>query len=183
MLNRLRHRAISRIRGDTDVDRLVAQGLQLGKNVFISASARLDEGAVWLISIGDDSVIGPGVRILAHDATTRRRLGYSIVARVTIEDQVFVGAGSIVLPGTTIGAGTIIGAGSVVRGEVPAGKLIVGNPPAVICDSEEYLAGHRKRIDERPHWPSAGWSVKRGITEERKAQMRDALEDGNGYLA
>jgi hypothetical protein len=66
---------------------------------------------------------------------------------------------------------------------VPPGKLIVGNPPVVVCDSEEYFARHRRQIDERPHWPSAGWSAKRGITEERKAQMREALEDGNGYLA
>jgi maltose O-acetyltransferase len=162
---------------------LTAEGLQLGENVFINGSARLDGVAPWLISIGDDSVIGPGVQILSHDATTRRSLGYSIVAQVTIGSRVFVGAGSILLPGTTIGDDTIVGAGSILRGEVPAGKLVIGNPPAVICDVDEYLGRHRERLAERPCWPSQGWTVKRGITAERKAQMRDALDDGIGYLA
>jgi maltose O-acetyltransferase len=179
----LRQRVISRLRGDSDARRLVARGLRLGENAYINASARLDGGALWLISIGEDTVIGPGVQILAHDATTRRRLGYSIVAPVTIGARVFVGAGSIVLPGATIGDDTIIGAGSVVRGEVPAGKLVVGNPPVVVCDSDEYIARHHKQLDERPHWPSEGWTVKRGITADRMRQMREALEDGIGYLA
>ncbi len=178
-----RQRVISRLRGDSDADRMVARGLQLGENAYINASARLDGVALWLISIGDDSVIGPGVQILAHDATTRLKLGYSIVARVTIGDRVFVGAGSIILPGATIGDDTIIGAGSVVRGDLPAGKLVIGNPPVVVCDSDEYIERHRKQLDASPSWPSEGWTVKRGITDKRKRQMRDRLEDEVGYLA
>lgn len=162
---------------------MTAQGLELGENVFINASARLDGVAPWLISIGDDTVIGPGVQILSHDATTRRQLGYSIVARVTIGARVFVGAGSILLPGTSIGDDTIIGAGSVLRGEIPGGKLVIGNPPVVVCDTDEYLRRHSERLDERPCWPSQGWTTKRGITAERKVEMRDALDDGIGYLA
>jgi maltose O-acetyltransferase len=179
----LRERVISRLRDDSDADRLVARGLQLGENAYINASARLDGVALWLISIGDDSVIGPCVQILAHDATTRREIGYSIVAPVTVGARVFVGAGSILLPGTTIGDDAIIGAGSVIRGDVPAGKMVIGNPPVVVCDSEEYIARHRKLLDESPHWPSQGWTVKRGITKQRMRQMRETLGDGSGYLA
>jgi len=179
----LRQRVISRLRGDSDADRLVARGLQLGENAYINASARLDGVALWLISIGDDSVIGPCVQILAHDATTRREIGYSIVAPVTIGDRVFIGAGSILLPGATIGDDAIVGAGSVIRGHVPAGKLVVGNPPLVVCDTEEYIARHRRRMEESPCWPSQGWTVKRGITKQRMREMREVLGGGSGYLA
>lgn len=179
----LRENVVTRLRGDSDADRLAARGLQVGEDVYINASARLDGVALWLISIGDETVIGPGVQILAHDATTRRALGYSIVAPVRIGARVFVGAGSILLPGVTVGDDAIIGAGSVVREDVPAGKLVIGNPPTVICDTEEYLARHRGKLERSPHWPSQGWTVKRGITRERMREMRETLGDGSGYLA
>jgi maltose O-acetyltransferase len=184
MLKQLvREQLVTRLRGDSNADRLAERGLRVGKDVYINASARLDGVALWLISIGDETVIGPGVQVLAHDATTRRAIGYSIVAPVEIGARVFVGAGSILLPGVTVGDDAIIGAGSVVRSDVPAGKLVIGNPPVVICETEEYLARHRKRLDGSPHWPSHGWTVKRGITAERMREMRETLGDGSGYLA
>jgi maltose O-acetyltransferase len=179
----LRERVVTRLRGDSDADGLAARGLQVGRDVYINASARLDGVALWLISIGDETVIGPGVQVLAHDATTRRALGYSIVAPVKIGSRVFVGAGSILLPGVTIGDDAIIGAGSVIREDVPAGKMVIGNPPVVVCDTEEYLARHRRKLERSSHWPSEGWTVKRGITAERMREMRETLGDGSGYLA
>jgi maltose O-acetyltransferase len=179
----VREQLVTRLRGDSSAERLATRGLQVGEDVYINASARLDGVALWLISIGDETVIGPGVQVLAHDATTRRAIGYSIVAPVKIGARVFVGAGSVLLPGVTVGDDAIIGAGSIVRDDVPAGKLVIGNPPRVICSTEEYLARHRRRLEESPSWPSQGWTVKRGITRERMKEMRETLGDGSGYLA
>jgi len=47
---------------------------------------------------------------------------------ITIEDSVWIGAHSIVLPGVTIGYGSVIGAASVVTHDIPPGVLAVGNP-------------------------------------------------------
>ena len=161
---------------------MAARGLQLGEDVYINASARLDGVALWLISIGDETVIGPGVQVLAHDATTCRtdRATRSWpLSRSEIESS--LGPASIILPGTTIGDDTIIGAGSVVRGDVPAET------------GHRQSAGRRRRqrtdprapqqLEESPHWPSQGWTVKRGITKPRMREMREALGDGSGYLA
>ncbi|MCU4674070.1 sugar O-acetyltransferase [Catenovulum sp. 2E275] len=51
---------------------------------------------------------------------------------VTIEDNVWIGAGVTVLPGVTIGKNSVIGAGSVVNRSIPANSLAVGNPCRVI---------------------------------------------------
>lgn len=51
---------------------------------------------------------------------------------IVIEDDVFLGARSIVLKGVTIGAGTVVGAGSVVSRDLPPGVVAAGNPARVI---------------------------------------------------
>jgi maltose O-acetyltransferase len=181
-LGTLRRRAIRRLRGDADSRRLRARGLCAGERVYINGSARLDEGFLWLISIGDETTIGPDVRILAHDATTKRALGYAIVAPVTIGSRVFLGAGTIVLPGVTIGDGSIVGAGSVVREDLPAGVLALGNPAAVVCTTDEFIQRHRRRLKTRPTWSSEGYTIAGGIDERHKAEMAASLRDGPGYV-
>ena len=53
-------------------------------------------------------------------------------APIVIEDDVWIGAQSIVLKGVTIGARSIIGAGSVVTKSIPADCIAAGNPCKVI---------------------------------------------------
>ena len=55
--------------------------------------------------------MAPHVQILAHDASTKRYLGYTKIGRVLIGNNVFVGAGTIILPSVAIGNNVIIGAG------------------------------------------------------------------------
>ena len=84
----------------------------------------------------------------------------------------------------TIPAGAVlrIGAGSIVRGEIPAETVWVGNPARQIATTEEYIGRHRALVAERPHFSFDGYTVEGGITEERKREMRDALADGPGYV-
>lgn len=53
-------------------------------------------------------------------------------APIVIEDDVWIGAHSIILKGVTIGARSIIGAGSIVTKSVPADCVAAGNPCRVI---------------------------------------------------
>jgi maltose O-acetyltransferase len=53
-------------------------------------------------------------------------------APVSIGSNVWIGGGSIILPGVTIGDGTTIGAGSVVTKSIPSNVLAVGNPCRII---------------------------------------------------
>ena len=92
-------------------------------------------------------MISSDVRILTHDfsvarvdralaalrgETIDRNKERNKVVGVSIGDNSFVGAFSILMPGTVIGRDCIIGAGSVVRGRVPDGSIVLGNPGQVI---------------------------------------------------
>jgi acetyltransferase-like isoleucine patch superfamily enzyme len=80
------------------------------------------------IEIGNNVMIGPNVCIYDHDHVYRepgimRNLGYK-TAPVKIEDNVWLGAGVIILKGVTIGAGSVIGAGTIVTKDIPPGSLV-----------------------------------------------------------
>ena len=83
------------------------------------------------IIIGDDLLLGPNVQILtinhALDAK-KRRLKESYASDVVIGSNVWIGAGSIILPGVTIEDNAVVAAGSVVTRCVPHGALVLGNP-------------------------------------------------------
>ncbi len=106
-----------------------ADKIALGKRVYINVNCTLLDGG--LITIGDDCLIGPNVQILTinHAVSPAERLDKkNFAADVTIADNVWIGAGAIILPGVSIGAGAVIGAGSVVNKDVPAECLYAGNP-------------------------------------------------------
>jgi len=87
------------------------------------------------IIIGDRVMIGPQVVIATaghpvHPALRAQALQYNLP--VTVEADVWIGAGAILLPGVTIGHGSVIGAGSVVTKDIPADSVAVGNPCRVL---------------------------------------------------
>lgn len=89
------------------------------------------------LTIGNHVRIGPSVSILANnrrfDDPTRLIVEQEQISLgITIEDDVWVGAGSVILDGVRIGRGTVIGAGSIVTRDIPPMSLAVGNPARVI---------------------------------------------------
>ncbi len=182
-LEPVRRWAGQRLRREQNIDRLVAQGLELGRNVYIGRGVYIDAGHPWLIEIGDDCVITAGTIVLAHDASPRLHTGCTRIARTTIGKRVFVGAGAVILAGSSIGDDSIVGALAVVRGEVPPGSLVVGNPGRVVADVESFAERHLQAVARGPVWPHSGWMAGRGITDARKRAQREALAGGiSGYL-
>lgn len=85
------------------------------------------------ITIGDGVFIGPKVNliIINHDPDPDNRSA-TYGRPIVIEDKVWIGINSTVLPGVRIGYGAIIGAGSVVTKDVPAMTIAAGNPARII---------------------------------------------------
>jgi len=111
--------------------------ISLGDRIYLNANCTLLDGG--LISIGDDCLIGPNVQILTinHALSPKERLKKANFASdVVIEDNVWLGAGVIVLPGVTIGSGTTIGAGSIVTQDCDSNYLYAGNPARKIRQIE-----------------------------------------------
>ena len=88
---------------------------------------------------GENLIIEPpfacdyGIYTAGHplDASDRNK-GLEYAYPITIGNNVWIGAGVIILPGVTIGNNVVIGAGSVVTKNIPAYSLAVGNPCRVI---------------------------------------------------
>jgi maltose O-acetyltransferase len=173
---------MARVRGEQEAATMVAQGLELGRDVYIGRPVLFDPGFLWLISIGDETTITPGVTILAHDASSKLRTGYSLVAPVRIGRRVFIGACSLILPGVTVGDDAIIGAGSVVARDVPAGSVAAGNPAGVVGSVEDHTRRHMQALSARPRYPRAGFTAIGGAPPANRRRMQDELADGPGYV-
>ena len=132
----------------SSIESLRKRGVKIGENTDILNSL-IDGGHGPLISIGNNVTI-TGAKILAHDASTKKHLGYSKVGFVEIGDNVFIGQGSIILPNTKIGNNVIIGAGTVVAKNVPDNVVIVGNPWRILCTFDEYIERNKSAMNEKP---------------------------------
>lgn len=88
------------------------------------------------IRIGNGVVLSPNCMILDGNldydklAATGKRA--HVGAKVELEDNVWIGAGAIILPGVKIGAGSVVGAGAVVTRSFPADVVIAGNPAEIV---------------------------------------------------
>lgn len=129
-----------------NVEILKQAGVKIGDNVDIFASD-IDTRFAHLIEIGDNVTI-TNATILAHDASTKKFIGYSKCAGVSIGNNVFIGYGSIILPGTKVGNNVIVGAGAVVRGDIPDDSVVTGNPATVICRTSEYIERNKNALQD-----------------------------------
>lgn len=108
----------------------------IGDNVGISGSTI---NATMQVVIGNNVLIGSGCLITDTDShplhwedRLRNDNTKTKSAPIRIEDNVFIGARSIVLKGVTIGEGSVVGAGSVVSKDVPPFSVVCGNPAQII---------------------------------------------------
>lgn len=106
--------------------------IEIGDGTGISGASIVARSA---ITIGKRVLIGAGACIwdtdfhpLDPEARRRHATKGAKCAPITIEDEVFIGARSLILKGVSIGRGAVIGAGSVVTKDVRAGDIVAGNP-------------------------------------------------------
>lgn len=172
---------VYRLRGEYTTEKLIKMGMKVGKNFRRLNGVILDPSHCWLISIGNNVTMAPRVHILCHDASTKQFLGYTKIGRVNIGDNVFIGAGSIVLPGVSIGSNVIIGANSTVTKSIPDNMVAVGSPAKIICPLEEYLSKNREKIKKVPVY-GVDYTLRGNLTDAKKEQMVKDLEGQMGYI-
>lgn len=170
-----------RLRGEYTTEKLVKMGLKVGKNFSRLHGVILDPSHCWLLTIGDNVTIAPRVHILCHDASTKTFLNYTKIGRVTIGDNVFIGAESVILPNVKVGNNVVIAANSTVTKDIPDNVVVGGNPARIICTMDEYLKKQRARMDVCPIYDES-YTLRGEITKEKKQQQRDDLENSWGYV-
>ena len=123
---------------------------QCGKHIFIGDKSVINDNCTMMdenhIRIGNQVLIAPNVQFYTAthpidynerfvenwDENSGELFFRTRSLPITVEDNVWIGGGSIILAGITIGTGSVIGAGSVVTKSIPANCVAVGNPCKVI---------------------------------------------------
>ena len=133
---------------EVPTETLIKRGMKVGKNFNRQQGCFLDPTHCFLITIGNDVTMSIRVTVMAHDASTKKTLGYTKVGQVHIGNHVFIGANTTILPGVTIGDYAVIGAGSIVTHDVPARTVVAGVPAKEICSVEEYIERVQLQMDK-----------------------------------
>ena len=114
------------------------RNLFLGSNVYINFNLTVVDDVE--IIVGDYVMFGPNVTIATANHPidpVLRQKGYQYAKKITIGNNVWIGANAVILPGVTIGENSIIGAGSIVTKDVPPNVVAVGNPCRVMRSIKE----------------------------------------------
>jgi acetyltransferase-like isoleucine patch superfamily enzyme len=124
----------------TIAEKFRKQGAKVGNNCSIQIDYLASEP--YLVEIGNNVAIAPGAAFITHD-------GASVIFRdefpalrhfgkIIIEDNCFIGSGSIITAGVRVGKGSIVGPMSVVIREVKPGSMVIGNPAIQVSTVEKY---------------------------------------------
>jgi acetyltransferase-like isoleucine patch superfamily enzyme len=113
----------------------IRENVKIGKNCIVGRSVVIESDLVIgdgvkiqalsmvHVNLGNNVFIGPMFNTAADKGFTSGKLEFQ-----TIEDDVMIGSGVILMPGVKIGRGARIGAGALVTKDVPAGETWIGNP-------------------------------------------------------
>ena len=128
---------------------------EYGKHIFIGDKVIINMNCTFVdnnrIDIGSNVLIAPNVQIytathstkvnerMVQDGSEGEEICRTYALPVRVEDGVWIGGGSVLLPGVTIGRNSVIGAGSVVTRSIPENCVAVGNPCRVIKHLQEMV--------------------------------------------
>ena len=163
------------------LDDYVKMGMRIGENVSIQPGVIIDYSHCWLIKIGNIVTIAPQVYLLAHDASTKKINNYTKIGSINIEDNVFIGASALILPGVTIGENSIVAAGSVVTKSVSKGSIVAGNPAKEILSLENYIIKNKEPKNNIGYYDSS-YTLNGRITGDKKIKMFQELINRIGFV-
>lgn len=103
----------------------IGAGTQVMAQAVVAAGTRIGEACIINnhASVDHECELRNGVHVAP---------GAILCGCVNVDDNAFIGAGSVILPGREIGRDSIIGAGSVVTRDIKAGSTVAGNPARII---------------------------------------------------
>lgn len=133
------------------INYLRKKGIRIGGGTYIyPKNALIDVTRPSLVSIGNNCFINQHFTLLTHDWVTNvflhsNRDFVNSSGRITIGNNVSFGQRVMVLKGVTIGDNCFIGAGSIVTKDIPANSIAVGCPCKVVMTLEEYF---QKRLQK-----------------------------------
>lgn len=101
------------------------RGIAIDPSASVSLSSRFVSGARGSIRIGPDTLVAFKTLLLTRSPDGQ-------VKPIRVGRNCFIGGGSVLMPGVTIGDNSIVGAGAVVTDDVPPFSAVAGNPARVV---------------------------------------------------
>lgn len=170
-----------RLKSNFITEDLIDKGLIVGTNFLRMHDVIIDPSHCWLIEIGDNVTLAPRVHILAHDTSTKLFLGYTKIGKVTIGNNVFIGAETVVLPNVKIGSNVVVGANSTVSKDLGDNSVYAGNPVKFICSIEDFRNKNRELMNNNPCYEE-DYTERFNVSKEKKNRMKKELENKFGYI-
>lgn len=123
----------------------IEKGASFGKYVSLDDNSGIGVNALISnhVTIGKNVMMGPDCMIFTSNHVFKDieipmcQQGFSKPESVVIEDDVWIGARVVILPGVRVGKGSVIGAGSVVTKEIPPYTVVGGNPAHILKRRKE----------------------------------------------
>ncbi len=111
--------------------------ITIGRSISVATNVVINAGAQGVISIGDGVAIGNNsvLRSSAHrvsDPSRPFKVQGHVPGTIVVEDDVWIAANCVLLPGTHLERGCVVGSGSVVSGVIKAYSIVAGNPARVV---------------------------------------------------
>lgn len=150
-------RTFSKLKRISELKIAIKSGMKVGERTKFVGSQQFGSEP-FLIQIGEDCLITDGVKFITHDGSIQVPLiaagesfsdiysKKSTFGKIVIGNNVFIGVGACILPGTTIGSNSIVAAGAVVKGSFTSNSVIGGNPAKYICSLDSYWNKNSNRI-------------------------------------
>lgn len=120
-----------------------SRGVRFGQGCKVISSLATSFGTEpYLITIGNHVEISANVTFITHDGALwvlrESNPEADVFGRIVVGDNVFIGRGATLLPGTSIGDNSVVGAGAVVKGHLEANGVYAGVPARKISSFEEF---------------------------------------------
>ena len=115
------------------------QGITIGEGT--KTASRLKTSEPYLITIGDNVTISHGVDFITHDNSVCKIFGVhnDLYGKISIGNNCFIGAHTVIMYGVSIADNVIVGAGSVVTKSFKESNVIIaGNPARVVGRWDEF---------------------------------------------
>ena len=120
-------------------------GVKMGEKNFIRS--RFWSSEPYLITVGSNCAITSGVKFFTHGGARAARAKYpkfDFFGKINIGNYVYIGTGSMIMAGVSVGDNVLIAAGSVVTKSVPSNVVVGGNPAKILCPLEVFIERNMK---------------------------------------
>ena len=154
---------IRRLTGEVPTKTLVKRGLRVGTDFTRQQGCYIDPTHCFLIEIGNNVTLSIRVTLLAHDASTKKCLGFTKIGKIRSGDNVFIGANSVVTK------------------NVPENTVVTGNPARVVCSLSEFREKNGALMENTKVF-GREYRFSKRLTEEQKNEMREAVSNGIAFI-